>query len=316
MTRILVTGANGFVGRATGAALVAAGHAVRGAVRGEADLPAGVTAVAAPDLGAGADWRVALDGVEAVIHTAARVHQVRETEADPEAAFFAVNAAGTRTLAEQAAAAGVRRFVFVSSIKVLGDGRADGQPYRDDDPPAPPDAYGRSKAAAEAALAEIATRTGLEVVIVRPPLVHGPGIGANFGALVRLVARGVPLPFGAIDNRRSLVGVDNLAHALVHVTDHPAAAGRVLVVRDGEDVSTPELIRRLARAMNRPARLIAVPPGLLRSGLRLLGRGAMADRLLGSLWVEDTALRGALGWQPPLSLDDGLRRAVVACRRC
>lgn len=312
--KVLVTGANGFVGRATGAALVAAGHDATGAVRRSATLPAGVAAAQAPDLGPDADWRPLLAGMEVVIHAAARVHQVTETATDPEAAFRAVNVEGTRVLAEQAAAAGVRRLVFVSSVKVLGDGRADGradgQPYTDSDAPAPTDAYSRSKAEAEAALRTVAARTGLEVVILRPPLVHGPGVGANFGALVRLVARGLPLPFGAINNRRSLVGVDNLADALRFAAETPQATGCTLLVRDGEDVSTPELIRRLARAMGRPARLVPVPPGLLRAGLGLIGRRAMADRLLGSLTVDDAGLRG-LGWVPPLSLDAGLARAVV-----
>lgn len=308
--KVLITGANGFVGRATGATLLAAGHEVCGAVRRAVSLPAGVTPVAPPDLGPDADWRPALDGVEAAIHTAARVHQVRAAAADPDAAIRAVNVEGTRALAEQAAAAGVRRFVFVSSIKALSDGRADGRSYCDDDAPAPTDAYCRSKAEAEDALRALAARTGLEVVILRPPLVHGPGIGANFGALVTLVRRGLPLPFGAIANRRSLVGVDNLADALRFVADHSKAAGKTLLVRDGEDVSTPELIRRLVRTMDRLARLVPVPPGLLRAGLRLIGRGAMADRLLGSLAVDDAGLRG-LGWVPLLGLDDGLRRAVA-----
>lgn len=315
MTTVVVTGANGFVGRAVGRRLAAAGHAVHGAVRRNAALPEGVTPVAGPVLSREADWRPVLDGMEAVVHLAARVHVMKDDAADPLAAFRAVNVAGTRALAEQAAATGVRRFVFVSSVKALGDGRADGRPYSEADAPAPRDPYGVSKWEAEQALREIAGRTGMEVVVVRPPLVYGPGVKGNFAALLRLVARGVPLPFGAIGNRRSLIGVENLADALRLCLEHPQAAGETFLVRDGEDVSTPDLVNRLAGAFGRPARLVPVPPAVLRLGLGVLGKGAAADRLLGSLTVDDARLRSRLGWTPPLTLDEGLARTVAAFRR-
>lgn len=297
---VLVTGANGFIGQALCPALAAAGFVVRRAVRGGSTPEA----FAVGDIGPNTDWRAALAGCGAVVHLAARVHVMREATADTEAAFHAVNCEGTLNLARQAAAAGVRRFVFVSSIKVNGEGRA--APYHEADAAAPRDAYARSKWAAEQGLWEISRETGLEGVVLRPPLVYGPGVGANFQRLLGWVARGWPLPFGRVDNRRSLLFVGNLADAIRACLSHPAAAGKTYLVSDGEDVSTPELLRRLAGALGRPARLSPVPPSWLAWVANLLGRGADLDRLLGSLAVDSGAIRRDLAWRPPHTLNQGL----------
>lgn len=311
--KILVTGANGFVGQALVRHLVDSGHAVRAAARRTMDLPAGAEGVTAPDLTGEGDWRPALGGVDAVIHCAARVHVMTDTVADPLAAFRTANRDGTATLAEQAAAAGVRRFVFLSTIKVNGESATPDHPFAAADTPAPSDPYGISKAEAEAALGAVAARTGLQATILRPPLVYGPGAKGNMAALMRAVAKGVPLPLACVTgNRRSLVALANLVSALDLLATHPEAGNTTHLIRDGEDLSTAALVRRLAAAMDRPARLLPVPPALLRGTLRLLGKSAAGHRLTGSLVVDDGPLR-ALGWVPPLGVDEGLR-AMAAGR--
>lgn len=310
--KVLVTGASGFVGGPVCRRLLAAGHEVVAAVRrDDCFLPLEVEARRVDALGPDTDWRAALRGCDAVVHLAARAHVMRDRASDPLALFRRVNRDGAVRLAEQAAAAGIGRLLFVSSIKVNGELTLPGQPFRGDDAPAPVDAYGVSKAEAEAALADIATRTGLSLAVVRPPLVHGPGAKGNLAALMRILEYGVPLPLGAIDNCRSLVGVDNLADALAFLVDSPAQ-GRFLV-RDGEDISTPELIRRLARGLGRRARLLPVPVGLLRLAGGMLGKSGAVNRLAGSLQVDDAPLR-ALGWLPPVTLDDGLAAMAAAHR--
>ena len=302
MTRIVVTGADGFVGRALCPLLEAAGHAVRRATRG------GVLAVG--DIGPETDWCAALGGCEAVVHLAARVHVLSDTSSDPLVAFRAVNAEGTLNLARQAAAVGVKRFVFVSSIKVNGEGRD--TPYTEADAVAPADAYALSKWEAEQGLREIALATGMQVVILRPPLVYGPGVKANFWRLMRAVAGGWPLPFGRVENRRSLLYLGNLVDAIRLALEHPAAAGQTYVLADGEDVSSAELVRRLAGAMNRPARLVPLPTAWLRLAGRMLGRTKQVDRLLGSLTVDAARIRRDLDWRPPFSLEQGLEATVKA----
>lgn len=301
---MLVTGASGFVGAALLPALRARGHAVRAAARREIGCDADEQ-VRVGDLGPETDWREALAGVDAVVHLAARVHVMHDTSTDPLAEFRRSNVEGTAALARAAAASGAKRLVFVSSIKVNGEA-TDGRPFTERDAPDPKDPYGQSKAEAEKALAGVAGETGLEVVVLRPPLVYGPGVRANFLRLLRLADRGVPLPFGAVDNRRSMVFVGNLADAIVRCVEHPAAAGRTFLVSDGEDLSTADLIRRLARALGKRASLVPVPPALMRTAARLLGRGAEADRLLGSLRIDSSALRESLGWRPPFTVDEGL----------
>ena len=307
--KVLVTGASGFVGSATCARLVLQGMNVLGTVRHLPIQPLlGVDYCIMGDLDTNTDWRGALTGVDAVIHCAARVHVMQETAADPLVAFHAANVAGTEQLARQAAVAGVRRFVFLSSVKVNGEGGL--VAYRETDPPAPQDAYGISKYEAELGLREVAVETDMEVVMVRPPLIYGSGVKANFQALMRALVRGIPLPLGAIHNRRSLVALDNVVDLIVTCIEHSAAANETFLVSDGEDLSTTELIRRLARAMCRPARLIPMPTTALMAGATLLGKREMARRLCGTLQVNITKARTVLGWTPPVSVDEGLRRTA------
>lgn len=318
---ILVTGATGFVGHALVQRLAADaaldgdgnGHGDRVVVavrRSVGPWPAGVQLAQTGDLLPSTDWRAALRGVHAVVHCAARVHVMHDQAGDPLAAYRQVNVAGTLNLARQAAQAGVRRFVFVSSIKVNGEATLTGQPFGADDTPAPMDPYGVSKMEAEQALWALSAQTGMEVVVVRPPLVYGPGVKANFAAMVRWVARGVPLPLGNIGNARSMVALDNLVDLLVTCLKHPAAAGQTFLVSDGEDVSTTALLQRTAKAMGKNARLLPVPAPLLAFAAALLGKRAAAQRLCGSLQVDIEKTRQLLGWQPPLTLDQGLKQAV------
>jgi nucleoside-diphosphate-sugar epimerase len=307
--RVLVTGATGFVGTALVDRMVREGRCiVRAAVRREASgLPAAVERVIG-DLRPDMEWQSALAGVHAVVHLAARVHVMRDAAPNPLAEFRRVNVAGTLNLARQAAAAGVHRFVCLSSVKVNGECGA----YVEADPPAPEDAYAISKHEAELGLRRIAAETGMKTVIIRAPLVYGAGVRANFQALMRAVHRGIPLPLGAIHNRRSLVALDNLVDFILICIEQPAADNETFLVSDGEDLSTPDLIRRLARAMGRPARLIPVPASVLMGAAALLGKRDVARRLLGSLTVDITKARHRLAWVPPVSVDEGLRRAVAS----
>lgn len=309
---VLVTGANGFVGRAVverierkeGWSPLAAVRRPHGSQR------PGVQGVTVGDIGPDTQWSDAVRGVEAVVHAAARVHVMHDRAADPLALFRKINVQGTERLGRQAAAAGVRRFVFISSIKVNGERTGIGTPFTEKSAPQPMDPYAVSKHEAEIALANIAQETGMEVVIVRPPLVYGPGVKANFRSMMSWIKRGLPIPFGSIRNRRSFVAVDNLADLIVHALADPRAANQTFLASDGEDLSTSELIRRMAMALRRPARLLPVPPTLLMTSLTLIGKRGVADRLLGSLQVDSSKARSLLGWQPPLSVDAGLRLAA------
>lgn len=308
----LVTGGSGFVGSFVVARLRLAGLPVVGAAR-VADPIAGC--MHAPALEEEGDWSELLAGRAVVIHTAARVHLMRDSATNPLEAYRSVNVKGTLHLAQQAAEAGVRRFVFLSSIKVNGEATEPGRPYAANDAPSPQDAYAISKAEAEVRLRALAAETGMEVVIVRPPLVYGPGVEANFLSLMRALRRGVPLPLGAVvNNRRSLVALDNLADLIVTCVDHPGAANRTILVSDGEDLSTADLLRRLAAAMGMSARLLPVPVPLLYGAATVLGRGGMMRRLCGSLQVDIAETCSVLGWKPPVSVDEGLRRAVEGFR--
>lgn len=233
-----------------------------------------------------------------------------DTAADPLDEFRRVNVQGTLNLARQAAAAGVKRFAFVSSIKVNGESTQLGAPFKADDVPAPNDAYGLSKMEAEHGLREIALQTGIDVVIIRPPLVYGPGVKANFAAMMRWLRRGAPLPLGAIHNQRSLVALGNLVDLIVTCLMHPAAANQTFLVSDGEDVSTTELLRRMGNALGREARLLPVPASWLKMTAALLGRQDVAQRLCGNLQVDISKARTLLGWRPPVSVGEGLRRAM------
>jgi UDP-N-acetyl-alpha-D-quinovosamine dehydrogenase len=304
---VLVTGASGFVGGAVVEALTRQSrHRLRVALRSGAALGTGVEFVRIGDITPDLDWRAAVDGIEVVIHAAARVHVMRETMADPLAECRRVNVAGSLNLARQAASAGVRRFIFISSVKVNGEGRPDGRPYTANDAPAPVDAYGLSKLEAERGLRELASETGMQVVIIRPPLVYGPGVKANFLSMMIWLSRGVPLPLGAVRNKRSLVALDNLVDLILTCIDHPSAANQVFLVSDGEDLSTSELLKRMARALGKPARLLPVPVSLLALGARLVGKAGTGQRLCGSLQVDISQTRTLLGWMPPVSVDDAL----------
>jgi UDP-glucose 4-epimerase len=309
---ILVTGAAGFVGRALTARL-APRTGVRAATHAapyEWHHP-NLTAFHGKLLSPEEDWSTELDGVDAVVHCAARVHVMRESGGDA-AAYRRINVEGTLNLARQAAAAGARRFIFLSSIKVNGECTLPDRPFTADQAPAPSDPYGISKLEAEQGLRALARDSGLEVVIVRPCLVYGPGVKANFLTLMRILARGWPLPFGAVTrNRRSFVALDNLVDLLALCIDHPAAANRTFLVSDGEDLSTADWLERLGAALGRPARLFSVPAGWLEAAAAALGRADESRRLCQSLQVDMRQTREMLGWTPPLGVNEGLRRAAA-----
>ena len=310
--KVLVTGANGFVGRALCDELLRHGQSVRGTLRqheGRQALLARVEPIVVGTINAATDWKAALAGCDVVVHLAARVHVMDDKASDPLAEFREVNTEGTLNLARQAAQAGVKRFVFISTIKVNGEGRD--TPYRETDAPAPEDAYAISKWEAEQGLLRVAQATGLELVILRPPLVYGPGVKANFLRLMQLVKKGWPLPLAAIHNRRSLLYLGNFVDAIRLCVEHPAAAGQTFLLDDGEAVSTPELIRALSRAMGRPARSLAVPAGVLKRVGALLGKRAAVARLTGSLYLDCSAIRLRLGWTPPHTLEQGLVATVA-----
>ena len=307
---VLVTGATGLVGRAVTERLLLDQRAVRIAVRTLDAALHMAEVVQVGDIGPETDWTSALDNVDCVVHCAARAHVFRDASPDPLAAYREVNVQGTRRLAEQASECGVRRVVLVSSVKVNGERTQPGSPFMFSDPVAPEDAYGRSKWEAEQALNDVGARTGLEVVVVRPPLVYGPRAKGNFSRLLELVKRGLPLPLAAVNNRRSMVALDNLVDLLIRCIDHPAAIGQTFMVSDGEDLSTPDLIRRQGRAMGRPVRLIPVPVSFLRIAGHLTGKSKELERLIGSLQVDISHTRNMLDWTPPVSVDEGLRRAV------
>ena len=313
---VLVTGANGFVGSALCARLNRDEVSVRSAVRARNLLPFGTDAFQIGSLSADTDWSDALSNVEQVVHLAARVHIMKEIGLDPLAEFRLVNVKGTANLATQAAAAGVKRFIFLSSIKVNGEFTEQGQPYSADDVPAPADPYGVSKHEAEELLKQIAFKTGMEVVIIRPPLVYGPGVKANFESMMRWLARGVPLPLAAVThNRRSLVALDNLVDLIVTCLNHPAAASQTFLVGDGEDLSTSQLILRMGAELGNPANLFYLPPPLLKLGATLLNKPDVYKRLCSSLQLDIAKTKQLLGWAPPISVDEGLRRAAKGFRR-
>ena len=310
--KALVTGANGFVGLAVLQRLSAMSgvQAIGSVRRADACTNTGTPVAIVGDLTAQTDWSLALIGCDVIVHAAARVHVMHDTEADPLMAFRAVNVEGTVNLARQAAAAGVKRFVFISSVKVNGEGTLPGRAFTQSDKPDPQDAYGVSKLEAEQALRQLAAETGMDVVIIRPPLVYGPGVKANFAALTRAAQRGLPLPLGAVHNQRSLVALDNLVDFIVTCITHPKAANQTFLVSDGQDLSTTELVRGMARAAGVSARLLPVPVWALQAAGNLLGKGDAVQRLCGNLQVDISKARELLGWVPVVSVEEGLRRAM------
>ena len=308
--KVLITGGTGFVGKLLARTIQAQGHAVVRAVR-----QAQPDSVLISNVDGSTSWHEALQGCDSVVHLAARVHVMKDKSTDPLREFRRVNVEGTAQLARQAAAAGVRRLVFLSSVKVNGEATQEGRPFTADDAPAPEDPYGVSKHEAEQALRQIAADRGMEVVIIRPPLVYGPGVKANFESMMRWLERGVPLPLAAVtQNRRSLVALDNLVDLIVTCLKHPAAANQTFLVSDGEDISTAQLLKRMGAAMGKPARLFYMPPALLKLGATLLNKPGIYQRLCGSLQLDITKTRQLLDWTPPMSVDDGLRRAAEGFR--
>jgi nucleoside-diphosphate-sugar epimerase len=308
--RLLITGSNGFLGQALCLEAVARGSNVRAASRSWIDPSPAFECVAVGAINGSTDWLDALRHCDVVVHCAARVHVMREDAADSLTKFRLVNVQGTLNLASQAAVAGVKRFVFISTIGVNG-AETFGAPFVAHDMVAPHSPYAISKHEAELGLRAIAVQTGMDVVIVRPPLVYGPNAPGNFGSLMRWLKRGVPLPLGAIHNQRSLVSLGNLVDLILTCLTHPAAANQTFMVSDDEDVSTTELLRRMGQAMGHPARLVPVPESLLKLAAGLLGKVDMAQRLCGSLQVDISKTRELLGWTPPLTLDEGLAQAAL-----
>jgi len=310
----LITGATGFVGRRLVNTLLAQGRPVRAAVRAP-DATLQSPQVMVPSRGASIEqWRPLVEGCDTVVHLLARAHVMHDQAPDPLAAFRLVNTELTKACAAAAAAEGVRRFVFVSSIGVHGNATTT-RPIEASDPLAPHSPYARSKAEAEQALRRTAEAQSMQWTIVRPPLVYGPCAPGNMRSMMQALHKHLPLPLACVtDNRRSLVALDNLVDLLINCLDHPAAANQTFLVSDGEDLSTADLLRRLGRATGHPARLFPVPTSLLWAGARLLGKGDMAQRLLGSLQVDIDHTRRTLGWTPPVSVDEGLRRAAEGFR--
>jgi nucleoside-diphosphate-sugar epimerase len=325
--RILITGATGFVGKALSAQAVLQGFAVRTALRKPGEVQGNFEVSVVGEINGVTDWTRALHGVDVVIHLAARVHVMHENADQPLEEFRRVNVAGTEHLARSAVAGGVKRLVFVSSIKVNGESTFPVSSKAIQIPPSPPfakwgikksvfsemdeadtqDPYGISKWEAEQALHRVASETGLEVVIMRPPLMYGAGVKGNFAQMLKVLAKGIPLPLASVSNLRSLVYIGNFVDALLQCATHPAAAGQTYLVSDGEDVATPELLRKLGIALGHPARLFPCPPVLLRLAGRLMGKSDQIERLLGSLQVDSSKIRRELGWQPPFSLQQGLQ---------
>ena len=300
--KVLVTGAGGFIGKHLTSALLKAGYEVCGAVRH--DRPPlfdhhRYSQSAVGDIGPDTDWAPALDGVRAVAHLAARVHVMKEDSHNPEELYRRINLLGTVNLAETSAKSGVERFIYASTVKVHGSERI--EPYAEEETPKPEDAYGRSKYEAEKALFSM---NGFSCAAIRPPLVYGPGVKGNFRALLNLVLKGLPLPFGLVRNKRSMVHVHNLTSAIVHLLSGPSHEGPFLI-RDGRDLSTAELVRLMGRGLGRPARLLPVPPALLRAAGYAAGKNSMVERLLGDLRVDDSRLRIS-GWTPKIDAESGI----------
>ncbi len=311
---ILITGATGFVGKALLQRLLADDESRRLVVavrRGGHRWPEQVLPIVTGDLNSSTEWSSVLTGISVVVHSAACAHIMNDTAADSLAAFLTVNVDGTLNLAKQAAVAGVKRFVFISSVKVNGEYTSPGRAFTEADVPNPQDPYGQSKHVAEEGLRQLSANTGMEVVIIRPPLVYGLGVKANFAALMRAVKRGLPLPLGTVYNQRSIVALDNLVDFIVTCITHPQSAHQTFLVSDGKDLSTTELVRGIAQVAGVPARFLPMPVWALQAGASLVGKGDMVQRLCGNLQVDISKAQSLLGWVPPLSVEEGLRRALA-----
>ncbi len=313
--KILVTGLNGFVGLPLSRHLIIAGYQVVGGVRSPDSLGTvnpHIQLKAIGDIDEITNWQDCLSGVECVVHLANRAHVMNEQSSNPLALYRKVNTEGTLNLARQAAAAGVKRFIFISSVKVNGESTLPGNPFRADDVSIPLDPYGLSKYEAELGLKKISQETGLEVVIIRPPLIYGPGVKANFLKMMRWVERGIPLPLGSIQNQRSLLGIDNLIDFIHVCLTHPKAAGQTFLVSDDHDLSTTELLKGIACSMGQSSKLVAIPQRALKWILGVLGQRRIAERLCGSLQLDIQPTKDQLGWQPPYSVEDQLIKTSQA----
>ena len=313
---VLVTGGTGFLGQALLHRLFATGRhsLIASTRRKQTNFPVGVRVACVGELSSSTDWADCLHEAGVVIHCAARAHVMRDEATDPLVAYRSVNVQGTLALAQQAIKAGVRRFVYISSIKVNGERTAPNTAFHADDIPAPKDAYGMSKREAEQGLMVLARETGMEVVIIRPPLVYGPGVKGNFASMVHWVRRGIPLPLGAVHNNRSLVALENLVDFIALCADlerSPRAANEVFLISDGEDISTTELLRKVAKAHHVAPRLLPIPVSWIQTVARLVGKHAAADRLLGSLVVDSSKARDLLGWAPVVSMDEQLKKMAL-----
>jgi nucleoside-diphosphate-sugar epimerase len=312
--KILITGANGFVGLPLSQHLITAGHQVVGAVRSHDSVTTvnpHIQLKTIGDIDDITDWHDCLGGVECVVHLANRAHVMDEQSSDPLALYRKVNTEGTLNLARQAALAGVKRFIFVSSIKVNGESTLPGQALTPKDQHIPVDPYGLSKYEAELGLKLIAEQTGLEVVVIRPPLIYGPGVKANFLKMMQWVEKGIPMPLGAIQNQRSMLGLDNLINFIELCLIHPDAAGQIFLVSDDHDVSTTELLREITAAMHRPSRLISVPQSFIENLLGLLGQRHISERLCGSLQLDISLAKTRLSWKPPHTFKEQLHKTVL-----
>lgn len=313
MKRILVTGATGFVGRALIPLLLDKGWNVSVALRtarSQSDFHPAIRQHVVGEINGNTDWTNVLTDVDVVVHLAARVHVMRDQEADPLEAYRSVNVEGTKRLIEACVMAGVQRFVFMSSVKAVGEGNRNGKPYSETDPPEPIDPYGISKLEAEEVVNQVFEKSAMETVILRPPMVYGPGVKANMRRLMRGVQLGLPFPLASVKNLRSMIYVMNLADAVVACVERPEAAGQVFFVSDDEHLSTPELVAELAHLMGKKPRLFPIPTSLLRVGATLFGLRNEIDRLTESLVVDTSRIKETLGWSPPWSVHDGLRETV------
>ncbi|EKO3729827.1 SDR family oxidoreductase [Vibrio metschnikovii] len=310
-SRVLLTGANGFVGKQLNSVIINT-YQVLSAVRDKRSVSFG-ECVKIPDIDKNTQWGNALSGVHCIIHCAARVHIMNDDSSDPLSEFRAVNTEGTLNLARQAAKTGVKRFIFLSSIKVNGESTSGRQSFTAFDTRSPEDPYGQSKAEAEEQLLELGKQTGMEIVIIRPTLVYGPGVKANFASLMSLVAKGISLPFGRItNNKRSLVSVDNLVDLIITCIDHPKAANQVFLVSDDHDVSTSEMVREMAIALGKPSWQLPVPIWCYNLAGKLFNKSDIVDRLVGSLQVDISHTKETLGWSPPQTLQEGFNKTALA----
>jgi len=310
--QVLVTGSTGFIGRALLARLLLENFHICATVRNNTEnfFNKSVRVINIGELTSSLDWHQALQGTNVVVHLASRVHIMSDQARDPLAEYRRINVDASLNLAHQAAEAGVKRFIYLSSIKVNGEFTQPGEVFAAEDIPSPQDAYGVSKHQAELGLRLIASKTGMEVVIIRPPLVYGPGVKANFFFMMCWLSRSIPLPLGAINNLRSLVALDNLVDLMVRCIDHPRAGNQTFLVSDGEDISTASLLYRMGDSLGKPARLISVPVSWLHIFGALFGRQAMVNRLCSSLQVDISNTRKLLDWSPPINVDEGLRRVA------